>query len=59
MAIYTGIDSNGIFVSSDGFRLQDANGSDLLATPSNHKWKLIINNISYNVNYIFYDKESE
>ena len=50
MALYLGIKNDGTFVSSDGYSLQDANGMSLFAMAVPDKWKIIINNVVYNLN---------
>ena len=50
MAIYLGIGNNGVFVTSDGYKLQDSTGATLIAAPSEDKWNIIIDNIVYQVN---------
>lgn len=59
MAVYLGVTNNGTFISSDGYKLQDSNGSLLTATPSSDKLKIILNNIVYNVNVNLIKKEAE
>ena len=59
MAIYLGISNDGTFVSSDGYSLRDANDLSLYATPATYKWKIILNNVVYNLNVNFTTKEEK
>lgn len=59
MALYLGVASNGTFVSSDGYRLQDSNGLYLTALSTSEKYKIILNNVVYRVNVKLPKKESE
>ena len=63
MALYLGITSNGTFVSSDGYTLQDSNDLVLAALPTSNKYKVILNNVVYrlnvNLNSNLNSKESE
>ena len=59
MAVYLGIANDGTFVSSDDYSLLDSNDLSLYATPASDKWKIIINNVVYNVKVNLDTKESE
>ena len=50
MAIYLGIKNDGTFTTSDGYRLQDSNGSLLIAMPMSEKLKIMINDVVYRLN---------
>ena len=45
MALYLGIKSDGTILSSDGYKLRDANDVLLSAMTSVDKWKIMINDI--------------
>lgn len=57
MALYLGIKSDGTILSSDGYKLRDANDVLLSAMTSVDKWKIMINDIEYRLNINL--KESE
>lgn len=57
MALYLGIKSDGTILSSDGYKLRDANDVLLYAMTSVDKWKIMINDIEYRLNINL--KESE
>lgn len=57
MAVYLGIENNGTFITSDGYRLQDVNGIFLTAQPMTDKWNVVINNVVYRVNTNLKDGE--
>ena len=59
MALYLGVINNGIFMSSDGYSLQDTNGLSLMAIPKTRKLKINLNDITYRVNVKLPAKESE
>ena len=59
MAVYLGITNDGTFISSDGYSLQDSNGLYLTAMPTTDKWKVILNNVVYNMNVNLTKKETE
>jgi hypothetical protein len=59
MAIYLGITNDGTFVSSDGYRLLDANDLFLYAMQASDKCKVIIDNIIYRVNVNLSLKDGE
>jgi hypothetical protein len=59
MAIYLGIANDGTFISLDDYKLQDSGSMYLYARPISDKWKLIFNNVTYNVNVDLETKESE
>ena len=57
MALYLGIKSDGTILSSDGYKLRDANDVLLSAMTSVDKWKIMINDVEYRLNINL--KESE
>lgn len=59
MALYLGVTSNGTFVSSDGYALQDSDELSLTALPSTSKLKIILNGVAYRLNIELPVKESE
>lgn len=59
MAQYLGIINNGIFMSSDGYSLQDSNGLSLVAIPKTRKLKINLNDVVYRINVKLPAKESE
>ena len=59
MAVYLGITSDGTFVTSDGYKLQDTNGLSLNALYATDKYKVILNNVVYNINVNLNKKEAE
>ena len=59
MALYLGVVNDGTFITSDGYTLQDSNGLSLYASPETTKWKIIINNIVYNLNVDLDFKDGE
>lgn len=59
MALYSGINNDGTFVSSDYYRLLDINDLVLYALPESSKWKININGITYRLNVNLDTKESE
>ena len=58
MALYLGT-NNGVFVSLEGYVLQDSNGVSLIALPMADTRKIIINNIVYRLNVELSEKEGE
>lgn len=59
MAVYLGIKNDGTFVTSDGYILKDANDMHLTGMPSADKYKIILNNVVYNINTNLNSKEAE
>lgn len=59
MAVYLGIKNDGTLITSDGYRLQDSDGLSLYALQATDKWKVILNNVVYNINVNSIKKEAE
>ena len=59
MALYLGVTNNGVFVSSDGYVLQDSNSLYLMALPATTKFKIMLNGVAYHLNIELPVKESE
>jgi hypothetical protein len=59
MSLQLGIASNGSFVTADGYKLQDSNGTHLSAAYIVNKFKVMINGVIYSFKVKLPKKESE